>query len=535
MASGSTLTCRMAGVRAWGGRGGVAPGTTMTVPAKGRDMMHDRIARKADRERSAAVAGFSSSLVLALLAAAVLRLALSGASPVLDPTEGRYAAIAQEMAVTDDWVTPRVWVNGEHVPFLGKPPLFFWSAALSTKILGANEFAVRLPSFAAGAALLILMYVVLSRYVARRVATSAAFMTVTSFVFFFLSGSVVLDMELMFFVAGALTAYLAFVLEPDTRARKRWSLLIFLLLAGGFLTKGPVALILFGLPVFLWTVWRRKWRLLTQHAWWIGVPLFAALVVPWFALAAARNPGFLRYFFVNENLLRYLAPNYGDLYGTGHPYPHGSALVMFVLSALPWSLVAVWLTVKKRWAWFAEMLHDDVQSFLFFGFTANVVFWCFAHQLLLTYMTPMVPMLTGWIAVTLCNAEDSSRRAARLALATCVVWFAVLVVSIPALASDSTRGILSEAGRVASELNIPDRVTFTHRTPQSAFFYAPNRIENHPTELAEVTIRRALEPGEPRLLAVRRDQVDSVPADLLDRLLLVGSSDGWLLYVTHAG
>jgi 4-amino-4-deoxy-L-arabinose transferase-like glycosyltransferase len=26
-------------------------------------------------------------------------------------TEGRYAQVAQEMAVTGDWVTPRVWMN----------------------------------------------------------------------------------------------------------------------------------------------------------------------------------------------------------------------------------------------------------------------------------------------------------------------------------------------------------------------------------------------------------------------------------------
>ncbi len=148
-------------------------------------------------------------------------------------------------------------------------------------------------------------------------------------------------MHLALCVAGSLMAYLAFALEPDERIQKRWSLLVFVLLAGGFLTKGPVAIVLFGLPVLLWTAFRKRWRLLARHAWRTGIPLFALLVVPWFVLAEMRNPGFLHYFFVNENLLRFLRPEYGDLYGTGHPFPRGSAVLMFVIAAIPWSLVAI--------------------------------------------------------------------------------------------------------------------------------------------------------------------------------------------------
>ncbi len=132
---------------------------------------------------------FTRPLVLVLLAAAVFRLVVTGAAPVFDPTEGRYAEIARNMADTGDWVTPRLWVDGEHVPFLGKPPLFFWTAALSIRVFGANEFAVRLPSFLAGAALLFLMFTVLSRYLGRSVAESAVLMTLTSAIFFFLSGA----------------------------------------------------------------------------------------------------------------------------------------------------------------------------------------------------------------------------------------------------------------------------------------------------------------------------------------------------------
>jgi 4-amino-4-deoxy-L-arabinose transferase-like glycosyltransferase len=473
------------------------------------------------------------TVVLVLLIAAALRLVISGVIPVIDPTEGRYAQIAQEMAVSGDWVTPRVWNYGEQVPFLGKPPLFFWAAALSIKVFGANEFAVRLPSFLSAAALLILMFVVLSRYMSRRVAVSASVMTATSLLFFALSGGVALDMQLALFVTGALLAYLAFAIEPDLTIRKRWSLLVFLLLAGGFLTKGPVAIILFGMPVFLWTLWRKKWHLLRHHAWLTGILLFAVLVVPWFLLAEARNPGFLHYFFVNENLMRYLSPEYGDLYGTGHPYPRGSAIVMFFLGALPWSMVAAWLAVRMRWSGMREILNDDVRSFLLLGFVANVAFWCFARQLLPTYMAPMIPMLTVWIAVSTRESEGALRGRHRIAFVTLAVWFVLLIGAIPALSRDSTREILEEAARVARELNIPVDVTFADRTPQSALFYAPETVHDHPKEDVKSTVQRILDTGERRLLIIRDGDLKLVPTKLLDHLLLVGQSKGRLLYVTR--
>lgn len=45
----------------------------------------------------------------------------------------------------------------------------------------------------------------------------------------------------------------------------------------------------------------------------------------WFAACELRNPGFLPYFFVNENFLRFITPDYGDAYGNGHVYPRGAA------------------------------------------------------------------------------------------------------------------------------------------------------------------------------------------------------------------
>ena len=67
---------------------------------------------------------------------------LLGSRSLNEPDEGRYAVIAQEMLETGDWLVPHFW----YVPHLDKPPLTYWSVALSLSVFGHNEWAVRLPS-----------------------------------------------------------------------------------------------------------------------------------------------------------------------------------------------------------------------------------------------------------------------------------------------------------------------------------------------------------------------------------------------------
>jgi 4-amino-4-deoxy-L-arabinose transferase-like glycosyltransferase len=77
-----------------------------------------------------------------VLAAAAMFLANLGASGLWDNDETIYATIAREMAVRGDWIVPTF--NG--VLFPEKPPLMFWLMMGSFKVLGASEFAARLPA-----------------------------------------------------------------------------------------------------------------------------------------------------------------------------------------------------------------------------------------------------------------------------------------------------------------------------------------------------------------------------------------------------
>src|SRR3954469_25247331 len=79
--------------------------------------------------------------LFAVVALVLVVAPLAANAPLFDPDEGLHAAIAQEMVSSGDYVTPTFL--GE--PFLDKPILFFWAEAVSLRLLGNREAAVRLP------------------------------------------------------------------------------------------------------------------------------------------------------------------------------------------------------------------------------------------------------------------------------------------------------------------------------------------------------------------------------------------------------
>ena len=80
------------------------------------------------------------SAVHILLAVSLLLFLPKLSMPLLDPDEGLYAEIAREMVTRGDWVIPHV--NG--LPYLEKPPLYFWLTASTFRLFGPSEWATRL-------------------------------------------------------------------------------------------------------------------------------------------------------------------------------------------------------------------------------------------------------------------------------------------------------------------------------------------------------------------------------------------------------
>jgi 4-amino-4-deoxy-L-arabinose transferase-like glycosyltransferase len=241
------------------------------------------------------------SMLLPLLLAGFLYLSTTTGRAVIDYDEGYYSQPPLNMIRSGDWVTP--FANG--VRFLEKPPLLYWVTAVSFKIFGVNEFALRLPT-----ALVVIALVWIVMLMARRAFTESAALvaglstacTVGTFLF---TRETLHDIWLVFFITLAMYAFHKWYSDPSHSLRP--ALLFYAAIAGAMMCKSligvafPVGIIaLYYLLAREWPKWRSMHLL-------PGTLLFLALTVPWHWMAAIRNRGFLNFFFVGEQFLRFFS------------------------------------------------------------------------------------------------------------------------------------------------------------------------------------------------------------------------------------
>jgi len=242
-------------------------------------------------------------LVCAMLAA-ILYLPALGRPALWEPDEGRYAEIAREMVLAHDYVTPRDnWVR-----YFEKPPLVYWAEALSIKLIGANELAVRVPAALASVAEVAVTAALGEAMFGAAVGLAAAIVLALSPLVFGFARFATLDPALALFITAALGAFWAAARAPsfDSAAGRRWFLLSAAMAAAGTLTKGPVALVLTGAVGLAWMLGQRRAREILRMPWPGAIAIYTAMAAPWFVLAARRNPEFLRFFFIHEHVERYL-------------------------------------------------------------------------------------------------------------------------------------------------------------------------------------------------------------------------------------
>jgi 4-amino-4-deoxy-L-arabinose transferase-like glycosyltransferase len=353
-------------------------------------------------------------LVYALGLLVVVRLVTLPLYPLMDNTEARYAEIARRMLAMGDWVTP--WF-AEGVPFWGKPPLSFWATQLGYTVMGVGEWGARLPHCLLGAGVVALV-AWHARTTSPRAAWHTAALLTGSALFFVASGAVMTDMAMALgntmVMVGFCRAWRATAADRGTA--RGASTLMALGAAVGLLSKGPVSLVLWGLPLLGWALFAgrlpRAWQ---RVAWLRGSLLVLALTVPWYLLAESRTPGFLRYFIVGEHWQRFVTAGWsGDLYGSAHSFPRGSIWVFAAVAVLPWSLLlplAAWrgLLGRDAQAIGAPAAQAGESSLLLAWALMPCLFFTAAGNVLWTYVLPGLPALA-----LLVGRWTASRRRGRL-------------------------------------------------------------------------------------------------------------------------
>ncbi|MGA8261638.1 MAG: glycosyltransferase family 39 protein [Arenicellales bacterium] len=319
------------------------------------------------------------------------RLLAMGVIPLTDTTEARYGEMARRMAQTGDWVT--MYQNAQ--PFMGKPPLFAWLSSISIHFLGPTAFAPRLPSLLLSVLMVWLVWRAAERYGGRGAGLAAALALAGAPFFLATAGTVMTDTALAFSVALIMISFWNALHPPPGGSGKLWGYLFFAGCGLGLLAKGPVALVLSGLPIFFWVLVRKAWRPLWRDLPWMGgLVVTLAIALPWYVLMERAHPGFLKYFIVGENISRFLDSRWqGDRYGFAHAYPYGTIWGFALLGLLPWLLVLArdLVTTRGRERAAAAAPDDDWRLFLVLWCVCPLIFFSFAANIIWPYVLPMIP------------------------------------------------------------------------------------------------------------------------------------------------
>jgi 4-amino-4-deoxy-L-arabinose transferase-like glycosyltransferase len=267
---------------------------------------------------------------------------------LMDDVDAVQAQIARTMLVSGDWVTARL----DGVLYLEKAPLIYWLMALFYKTFGVADWVARLPVALASVALALLVSLFGMWGFGKRAGFYAGLCMSTCVGLFLFTRIQIPDVMLTFTITLALWAFLRALDEKEERPRL-WAAILAANLGLGFLLKSlvgvvfPIAAALIYLYVSKQLFSRRTWQRLSPIS---GLLIVLLIAAPWHVLATLRNPpyfawtlnsgpglyhGFLWFYFVNEQLLRFLNLRYPRDYNT---VPRLYFWVFHLLWLFPWSV-----------------------------------------------------------------------------------------------------------------------------------------------------------------------------------------------------
>ncbi len=410
-------------------------------------------------------------LLTAILCTPLLSMALL---PLKDTTEPRYAEMARIMAESGDWITP--WFESG-VPFWGKPPLAFWSQALSARLLGINEFALRLPSWLVTLATIGLIYSYARTWLSASTARLAAIIYSSCVLVFIMSGAIITDP----FLALGTTLCMTGWAMASRRPSWFWRYSFFLGLAVGLLAKGPLVVVLACGAIVPWLIFCKSARPSARALPWVsGLLLTVALSLPWYVAAELKTPGFLNYFIIGEHFLRFVDSGWkGDLYGTAHSAAYGTIWYYWLQASFPWGLIALGLLWRNLSSGegrrgLRAALRDPNISYLLAWCLFTLVFFTVSGNILWTYV---LPTLAGF-SILLAHALQSfwnqkgittGKMLWYAGIAPCAaVIFTIFAVLRPDLVK-SERALVNYAEQNSLQ---DEKLVFLDHRPFSANFYS---------------------------------------------------------------
>lgn len=305
--------------------------------------------------------------------------------------EGRNGTNALEMVKNGNWLVPHF--RGEPDMWNVKPPLHIWLVALSFKILGINELALRLPSAICASLVVVLIYVFAAMGLKRRWAGLMGGLIILSSMGFsdtHIGRTGDYDALLTLFVFGGGLGFFWF-LETGSR-RARW--VTILGFTAGVLTKGVAGLMMAPGMAIYWLLSGKIRALVGDRRWWMSMIGGVGIIASYYLSREAVNSGYLAAVWREDVAGRFL----NDVGSGGNDFWYYFKLwesfrFQKWIYAIPLSLVVLGISrdkLIKKWVGFS--LLTVTSYFLVISLSQTKQFW---------YDAPLYPWTALLAGVTI--------------------------------------------------------------------------------------------------------------------------------------
>lgn len=329
----------------------------------------------------------------------VFYFAFLGSYPLFTPDEGRYSEVAREMVATGDYITPRV--NG--VAFLDKPILYYWLQATAIFLFGVKEWALRLFPALLGVIGCLMTYLCGRQLFNRRTGLLSALILATSPLYFSGAHYANLDLEIAVLISCTLLSFITAIhSEGNTRHILLYAAYLFAALA--MLTKGLIGVAFPAMIIGAWIVLLWRWELLKSIHLPTGVLLFIAIVSPWYFLVQRANPEFFHFFFVTQQVSRFLSAAEFNNKTPGWFYAP-----VVLIGFFPWMIFIFQAIATACLNVYRQRLQHTIELYLLLWIVIIFSFFSIPHSKIMTYILPIFPALALLTGKFLADSWDNAK------------------------------------------------------------------------------------------------------------------------------
>ena len=255
--------------------------------------------------------------------------------PLQDDVDASHADAGRDILVRHDWVT----LHENNIRYLEKAPLPYWGVAIGIKLFGVEAWSARLSLHLSVLLLAYLLYFFGRRFLTPQSGFWASVVFLATIGPYLFTRIMIPDVTVGLWIGIALYLFLDGWQAGNPTRLSCWG--IAAAIALNVLTKGLIGIVFPCAIIFVFLLLARDLRHILKMHLLSSTLIFLLVAAPWHILAALRNPpagqakGFLWFYFVNEQFLRYLGKRYPVDYDTINIFLFYGLLLIWFLPQVP--------------------------------------------------------------------------------------------------------------------------------------------------------------------------------------------------------